>query len=109
MMFPKGGWELDETMKQAASREASEEAGVHGHVESNLGKWMYKSNKYNIFYEGIMFPLNVTEGLSCLPEMEVRKRRWVSVAEAREGCQHDWMREALERLLARLRDQTSEA
>ncbi|KAK8948737.1 Nudix hydrolase 4 [Platanthera zijinensis] len=80
MMFPKGGWDLDETMKQAASREASEEAGVHGHVESNLGKWMYKSNKYNIFYEGIMFPLNVIEELSCWPEMEVWKRRWVSLS-----------------------------
>ncbi|KAG0489196.1 hypothetical protein HPP92_008007 [Vanilla planifolia] len=102
MMFPKGGWESDETMKQAASREALEEAGVQGHLESNLGRWMYKSNRYNVFYEGIMFPLNVTEELAYWPEMEVRKRRWVTVAEAMEGCQHAWMREALERLLTRL-------
>ncbi|PKA61322.1 Nudix hydrolase 18, mitochondrial [Apostasia shenzhenica] len=102
MMFPKGGWESDETIKQAASREALEEAGVHGHIESKLGRWMYKSNRNNVFYEGIMFPLNVTEELASWPEMEVRKRRWVTVAEAREGCQHLWMREALETLLTRL-------
>ncbi|PKA57844.1 Nudix hydrolase 18, mitochondrial [Apostasia shenzhenica] len=104
MMFPKGGWESDETIKQAASREALEEAGVQGHIESNLGRWMYKSNRNNVFYEGTMFPLNVTEELACWPEMEVRKRRWVTVAEAREGCQHMWMKEALERLLVRIEE-----
>ncbi|XP_020586132.1 nudix hydrolase 4-like [Phalaenopsis equestris] len=102
MMFPKGGWESDETMNQAASREAMEEAGVQGHLEGNLGRWLYKSNRNNVFYEGTMFPLNVTEELAYWPEMELRKRRWVTVAEAREGCQHIWMREALERLLIRL-------
>ena len=29
----QGGWELDETIKQAASRETYEEAGVKGNVE----------------------------------------------------------------------------
>ncbi|URD94109.1 Nudix hydrolase [Musa troglodytarum] len=33
LMFPKGGWELDESMPEAASREAFEEAGVRGSFE----------------------------------------------------------------------------
>ncbi|XP_008812471.1 nudix hydrolase 17, mitochondrial-like [Phoenix dactylifera] len=102
MMFPKGGWELDETIKEAVSREALEEAGVQGNIEGSLGKWMYKSRSHDAFYEGIMFPLNVTEELVHWPEMDVRKRRWVTIAEAREGCQHPWMKEALDRLVTRL-------
>ncbi|KAG0485326.1 hypothetical protein HPP92_009405 [Vanilla planifolia] len=101
MMFPKGGWESDETVKQAASREALEEAGVQGNLEHRLGKWKYKSSTQAI-NEGIMFPLKVTEELVHWPEMSVRHRRWVSVAEAREGCKHSWMREALDRLVRRL-------
>ncbi|PNY00823.1 nudix hydrolase mitochondrial-like, partial [Trifolium pratense] len=33
MLFPKGGWELDESQKEAALRETIEEAGVRGIVE----------------------------------------------------------------------------
>jgi diphosphoinositol-polyphosphate diphosphatase len=33
LMFPKGGWELDESLEEAASRESLEEAGVIGKVE----------------------------------------------------------------------------
>lgn len=33
LMFPKGGWELDESLEQAACRESLEEAGVIGLVE----------------------------------------------------------------------------
>uniref|UniRef100_A0A2P2KDG4 Uncharacterized protein MANES_02G077800 n=1 Tax=Rhizophora mucronata TaxID=61149 RepID=A0A2P2KDG4_RHIMU len=33
MLFPKGGWESDESMTDAASRETLEEAGVRGIVE----------------------------------------------------------------------------
>jgi len=102
MMFPKGGWESDESEDEAASREALEEAGVQGKLENKLGKWMYKSKRYGTFYEGTMFPLNVTEELSYWPEMESRKRKWVTMAEAREGCRDLWMKEALEVLIQRL-------
>ncbi|KAL6539763.1 Nudix hydrolase 16, mitochondrial [Orobanche hederae] len=30
LLFPKGGWENDETAEEAAEREAMEEAGVRG-------------------------------------------------------------------------------
>ncbi|KAH0452643.1 hypothetical protein IEQ34_019942 [Dendrobium chrysotoxum] len=102
MMFPKGGWESDETLKQAAYREALEEAGVQGNLELRLGKWRHKSGAHSVVKESVMFPLHVTEELLHWPEMGVRQRRWVSVAEAMEGCKHQWMTEALDRLVRRL-------
>ncbi|GAU22415.1 hypothetical protein TSUD_123020 [Trifolium subterraneum] len=62
MLFPKGGWELDESQKEAALRETIEEAGVRGIVE-------------------------------------------MSIKEARDVCQHWWMKEALDRLVNRLMGQ----
>jgi diphosphoinositol-polyphosphate diphosphatase len=101
MMFPKGGWELDESVDDAARREALEEAGVRGDTEQVLGCWYYKSRRYDQTYEGIMFPLHVTDELHQWPEMASRKRTWATVQQVMDGCQHGWMREALERLVAR--------
>jgi len=35
-VFPKGGWEDDETVEAAAKRETVEEAGVRGTIEVRL-------------------------------------------------------------------------
>ncbi|KAG0452645.1 hypothetical protein HPP92_025309 [Vanilla planifolia] len=44
LVFPKGGWESDETLNEAACREALEEAGVRGAIhESLLGIWEFRS------------------------------------------------------------------
>ncbi|CAL9159118.1 unnamed protein product [Musa hybrid cultivar] len=94
LMFPKGGWELDESMQAAASREAFEEAGVRGKFEGKLGKWPSKEQD-KIHH---MFAMRVTEVLPQWPEMNARERKWVSVAEAREVCKHAWMSEALDKL-----------
>ncbi|KAF8729543.1 hypothetical protein HU200_017484 [Digitaria exilis] len=102
MMFPKGGWEEDESMDEAARREALEEAGVLGDTEQVLGLWHYKSRRYvDQTYEGIMFPLRVADELHQWPEMASRKRTWATVAQVMDGCPHWWMREALETLAAR--------
>ena len=71
-------------------------------LQDILGKWKYRSKRYGTLYEGFMFPLNVTEELEFWPEMAARERKWVTVAEAREGCRDLWMREALEVLILRL-------
>lgn len=110
----QGGWETDETIKEAALREALEEAGVQGNVQVSLrscplplqitrlcrsvadhlavpslqrklGKWKYKSRTYGAVHEGIMFPLNVTEELGDWPEMHTRERKWVSTHQRTES------------------------
>ncbi|CAI9766188.1 unnamed protein product [Fraxinus pennsylvanica] len=99
MMFPKGGWEIDEDIELAASRETLEEAGVIGSLGDKLGKWIFKSKRQEKFHEGSMFSLLVTEELDVWPEKNVRQRKWMTVNEAREVCAHSWMKEALDKFL----------
>ncbi|CAL9751698.1 unnamed protein product [Musa acuminata subsp. burmannicoides] len=87
LMFPKGGWELDESMQAAAAREAFEEAGVRGKFEGKLGKWPSKEQD-KIHH---MFAMRVTEVLPQWPEMNARERKWVGIARKhanRTGCMH---------------------
>ncbi|KAK4488939.1 hypothetical protein RD792_004730 [Penstemon davidsonii] len=102
MMFPKGGWELDEDIELAAARETLEEAGVIGLLGDKLGEWIFKSKSQEKYHEGTMFSLFVTEELDVWPEKDVRKRVWMSVNEARERCAHSWMKEALEAFVCQL-------
>ncbi|CAL9118196.1 unnamed protein product [Musa textilis] len=102
LIFPKGGWETDETAGEAACREALEEAGVRGILNDTvLGVWEFrsKSTQDTCSVEGVcrgyMFALEVTEELECYPEKDSHQRQWVHVAEAYKRCRYDWMREAL--------------
>ncbi|KAK9996668.1 hypothetical protein SO802_021354 [Lithocarpus litseifolius] len=101
MLFPKGGWEIDEDMKDAALRETFEEAGVRGVVEEELGSWTYKSKRCDIMHNGYMFPLLVNKQLDQWPEQNIRQRKWLTATEAREVCQQGWMKEALNVLISR--------
>ncbi|CAL9120505.1 unnamed protein product [Musa acuminata var. zebrina] len=103
LVFPKGGWEIDETAGEAACREAMEEAGVKGILnDTDLGVWEFrsKSSQNSCTMEGTckgyMFALEVTEELDCYPEKDNRDRKWVPLGEAYELCRYDWMREALD-------------
>ncbi|WCJ25192.1 hypothetical protein M5689_007096 [Euphorbia peplus] len=107
MLFPKGGWELDESIKEAASRETLEEAGVRGEVQAELGKWSFKSKTHDTYYEGYMFPLLVHQEFEFWPEKNLRQRIWMSVGDAKNCCQHWWMKEALDRLVHRLMSSNS--
>jgi diphosphoinositol-polyphosphate diphosphatase len=78
-VFPKGGWELDETAENAARRETVEEGGVRGRLESRpIGSYESKSRKEAgkgcISY---MFALHVEEELVSWPEAGQRVRIWV--------------------------------
>lgn len=102
LIFPKGGWENDETDIDAARREALEEAGIQGIIhETRLGEWIFKSkSKENSSKEGAckgcMFAMEVKEELDFWPEKSTHGRLWVSVADAFERSRYPWMREALD-------------
>ncbi|XP_062167792.1 nudix hydrolase 16, mitochondrial-like [Alnus glutinosa] len=101
LLFPKGGWENDETVEEAAKREALEEAGVRGDLMHFLGYYFFKSKTLQDEFspEGLckaaMFALLVREELQSWPEQSIRERSWLTIPEAKEHCQHLWMREAL--------------
>ncbi|XP_021804442.1 nudix hydrolase 16, mitochondrial-like isoform X2 [Prunus avium] len=102
LVFPKGGWENDETVVEAAIREAVEEAGVRGDIMHFLGHYFFKSKTLQdeLSPEGLckaaMFPLLVKEELQFWPEQNTRQRSWLTIPEAIGLCRHQWMKEALE-------------
>ncbi|BFG15962.1 hypothetical protein CerSpe_022360 [Prunus speciosa] len=109
LVFPKGGWEDDETMSEAACREAWEEAGVKGVLgETPLGDWEFRSkSKQNSCSlqggcRGFMFAMEVTEELDSWPEQANYGRKWLTIEEAFRVCRYDWMREALKKFVTAL-------
>ncbi|CAN6575220.1 unnamed protein product [Malus baccata var. baccata] len=107
-VFPKGGWEDDETVLEAACREAFEEAGVKGTLrETPLGVWEFRSKSREEMCRlsmdggcrGYMFALEVTLELDAWPEQQNRDRKWLSIKEAFRVCRYEWMRKALEQFL----------
>ncbi|KAK4788323.1 hypothetical protein SAY86_019642 [Trapa natans] len=109
LVFPKGGWEDDETLEEAACREALEEAGVRGLLKGTpLGVWEFRSKSRQDICSleggcrGYMFSLEVTEELEDWPEQENRCRRWVNVKDAFMLCRYEWMCQALKMFLVML-------
>uniref|UniRef100_A0A6N2MLP0 Nudix hydrolase domain-containing protein n=1 Tax=Salix viminalis TaxID=40686 RepID=A0A6N2MLP0_SALVM len=93
LVFPKGGWEDDETIEEAACREALEEAGVKGIIgENTLGVWDFRSKSSQNSCSsagscrGYMFALQVTEELDRWPGQASYNRKWLTVNEAFECC-----------------------
>ncbi|KAK9125011.1 hypothetical protein Scep_013857 [Stephania cephalantha] len=103
LLFPKGGWENDETVEEAARREAFEEAGVRGDIKEFLGHYHFRSRSHQDEFspEGLckaaMFALFVKEELNSWPEQSTRTRQWLTIPEASKNCRHAWMREVLEK------------
>ncbi|TXG54973.1 hypothetical protein EZV62_020229 [Acer yangbiense] len=114
LVFPKGGWEDDETVKEAACREALEESGVKGKLTAELGFWVFRSKSKQELCcmegscKGYMFALEVTEELETWPEQENRYRKWLNIKDAFELCRYEWMRKALEEFLRIMREDRKE-
>lgn len=93
-IFPKGGWEEDETAEQAATRESVEEAGVRGAVTQDLGVFEFSSKSGSDCIARI-FVLEVSEVLDAWPEQDKRHRIWCPPSEAVSRCKHSWMQDAI--------------
>lgn len=84
-IVPKG-WPLgDYPDCQSAAREAFEEAGVTGEIETfsvgSFGYWKGEGKK-RTYFEAHAFVLHVGQILSDWPERSARKRCWFSLANA---------------------------
>ncbi|XP_074275134.1 nudix hydrolase 12, mitochondrial-like [Silene latifolia] len=109
LVFPKGGWENDESVHEAACREALEEAGVRGILNNKqLGVWEFRSKSRQAKCSldggcrGYMFALEVTEELDSWPEQENHGRKWLDVREAFTLCRYEWMKDALRAFLEQM-------
>ncbi|KAL6003520.1 hypothetical protein ACLOJK_023751 [Asimina triloba] len=109
LVFPKGGWEDDETMEEAACREALEEAGVEGTLDSReLGAWEFRSKSSQSccgmegYCRGVMFALEVTKEYELWAEKSSHERRWLGVSGAFKLCRYEWMQEALQAFVSNL-------
>lgn len=85
-LFPKGGLMAGREPWESAAQEAFEEAGVQGVADPEpLGA--YRSHRVRNGaaeqIEVVIYPLKVTRQLDRWPERGQRRRRWVSLDEAR--------------------------
>ena len=106
LIFPKGGWETDESAAEAAARESMEEGGVRGTIASTTTPMpAYEFTSRSKLKAGCdpveatciahVFTMHVTEVLEHWPEEGERARYWLSPSEAWRRCKHDWMRDAM--------------
>ena len=106
MVFPKGGWEPDESLFEAAEREAFEEAGVSGRLETpHVDEFQYESLKDRPDKGGhtrartvYVFVLDVMTEHAEWPEKDSRTRVWVRAASVRGLLKHEWMKEVFDGL-----------
>lgn len=80
-IIPKGVIDAGDTAPATAAKETHEEAGVSGQVApTNVGEFTYE--KWGGICQVVVYPLLVdTIGAHWL-EMDIRKRKWVSLKEA---------------------------
>ena len=99
--FPKGLIAPGETLVDTALKEALEEAGLRGRILGDpLG--CYQITKRGRDMTVVLFLMDVTKCKQKWEEKDCRKRRWVTVEEARQMLGMPQLREYLEAAVARI-------
>ncbi|MDJ0896225.1 MAG: NUDIX domain-containing protein [Alphaproteobacteria bacterium] len=96
-VLPKGIVEPGMTAAASAAKEAMEEAGVEGRVFAHsLGTYSYPKWGGTCTVE--VFPMKVATERKTWPESGFRRRKWVSLKQARKRLEGDELRSLLRRL-----------
>ena len=102
-ILPKGNVDRGSTPAQTAETEAQEEAGVAGSVCSTpMATYDYEKGSTHLWVQ--VFPLRVERMLEEWPESKLRRRRWVSLDEAKRLVDQPRIRSVLERFGEHLND-----
>lgn len=89
-VLPKGGWETDENVTEAAEREAWEEAGIVCDIDYDLGDIKEQRTQKQISKDAPralyrFFEATVKEEYAKWPESDKRTRKWMTYGEATEA------------------------
>jgi 8-oxo-dGTP pyrophosphatase MutT (NUDIX family) len=96
-VVPKGNLEPDLTPQQSAIKEAYEEAGIIGIVESlPIGSFEYFKRARRRVVD--LYPMEVGTVLESWPEQARRKRQWVSLERAADLIEYDRLVQCIARL-----------
>ena len=102
-VLPKGGWETDESIQEAACREAWEEAGIECTVQKDLGKIPDRRSPGQVTPDAPramfqFFEVKVDKEATEWPEKHKRGRQWMSYQQAKQAlAPRPELGEALER------------
>ena len=87
-IVPKGSVDDGERPRDAATREAEEEAGLLGTVtQKPLGRYKYENDDVTCRVD--VYAMRVTTALEHWDEDKLRRRRWVRVHEAEERLREE--------------------
>ena len=102
-VLPKGGWETDESIQEAACREAWEEAGIECTVQKDLGKIPDRRSPSQLTPDAPramfhFFEVKVDKEANEWPEKHKRGRQWMTYQQAKQSlAARPELGEALER------------
>jgi len=99
-VIPKGLIDLGHTAGETALKEAWEEAGLIGILQTEpLGSYLYE--KYGGTYHVTVFLMQVTEAAPDWPEMDLRQRTWLGVNGALERIEDPGLADIIRVVLGR--------